>query len=83
MELAENSVETALSPGVIGRPFAPGVSGNPGAGQLPERHVPSLGAARIGVLGQTGPASTVNSYRAAADTRGRRWRPAMEAFWKR
>ena len=29
MELAENSVEAALSP-VIGRPFAPGVSGNPG-----------------------------------------------------
>lgn len=29
MELAENSVETA-SPGVIGRPFAPGMSGNPG-----------------------------------------------------
>ena len=29
MELAENSVETA-SPRVIGRPFAPGMSGNPG-----------------------------------------------------
>jgi hypothetical protein len=29
MELAENSVETA-SPRVIGRPFAAGVSGNPG-----------------------------------------------------
>ena len=29
MGLAENSVETAPSP-VIGRPFAPGMSGNPG-----------------------------------------------------
>jgi hypothetical protein len=29
MELAENSVEAAPSP-VLGRPFAPGVSGNPG-----------------------------------------------------
>jgi hypothetical protein len=29
MELAENSIDAAPSP-VVGRPFAPGVSGNPG-----------------------------------------------------
>ena len=29
MEFADNSIETALSP-VVGRPFAPGMSGNPG-----------------------------------------------------